>query len=321
MTNKSVLEIIADRMIARSSNKVHDDGALLCLAVEGGAMRGIISAGMLVALHDLDMLDIFDEFVGVSAGSLNLAYVLAGQGALGISVYFEDMHDKDIVNLLRFRSIEHPIMDMRKLYDHTTKNKRLDVEVLKRKYDRSFKVSVTNVTRNTGQLMTLHDAGPRFEEFLAAGAMLPFIAGEPWIINNEKFYDGSLHYIDPAQAAIELGATHTVVLNTRPQDRPLQPVGRLIERKIRSLDEQYPGTGTHYLEAVKQYRVTFGSLPFGETEFGGHKLYRHGLEHSVGVGNLTMDTEKLVNALKTGYRSILDVFYQQGRVGIIPTLM
>ena len=321
MYQKSVLELITDRVFARNNQTQINDGATLCLAVEGGAMRGIHSAGMLIALYDLGMLDIFDEYVGVSAGSLNLAYTLADQGALGISVYFEDMTDKDIVNLLRFRSDEHPIMDMRKLYDHTTKDKHLDIEKLKQKYDTSFKVSVTNVTKNVGELMTLHEAGHRFEEFLSAGAMLPFIAGEPWIINNNEYYDGSLHYIDPAQAAIEIGATHTLVLNTLPQDQSVKPWNKIIERKIKSLDEHYPGAGTHYLECLENYIEVYGNLPFGETEVNGRKLYRHALPHATGVGRLTMDKEKLIEGMKLGYQSILDLFYQQGRVGIVPTLM
>lgn len=321
MNDRTVMEVIADRIIALHNNEPYDDGAKLCLAVEGGAMRGVISIGMLIALYDLGLIDIFDEYVGVSAGSLNLAYTLTGQGALGLSVYFEDMTDKDIVSLLRFRSKEHPIMDMRKLYDHTTKNKRLDIEKLNAKYESSFKVSVTNVTKNTGELISLKDAGYQFEEFLMSGAILPFIAGEPWIISGNKYYDGGMHYIDPLQAAYEIGSTHTVVLYTHTQDRPLKAFGRLIERRIRALDSHYPGAGTHYLEALQTTINEYGNLPYGATEFQGMKIYRHSLPHSVGVGRLTMDSEKLIVGLKSGYQSVLDMFYPHSRVGILPVRM
>lgn len=321
MTTKPVLELIADRLFALHNGAKIDDGAKLCLAVEGGAMRGIISMGMLLALYDLDIIAVFDSYVGVSAGSLNLAYALAGQGALGLSVYFEDMTDKDIVNLLRFRSEEHPIIDMRKIYDHTTKNKRLDIEKLKEKYGSSFRVSVINVNQNKGELISLDQAGHRFEEFLMAGALLPFIAGDPWIINNTEYYDGGLYYIDPSQAARELGSTHTLVLNTRTQDKPLKPWNRLLERRIKNLDDRYPGLGTHYLQDLRAYFDTYNPLPYGETELDGLKMYRHSLPHSVGVGRLTKEPEKLIGGLKMGYQSILDIFYPQGRAGILPTLM
>ena len=57
-------------MVAKHQEEQFNDDVNLCLAVEGGAMRGIISSGMLLALHDLDMINIFDQYVGVSAGSL-----------------------------------------------------------------------------------------------------------------------------------------------------------------------------------------------------------------------------------------------------------
>jgi predicted patatin/cPLA2 family phospholipase len=225
------------------------------------------------------------------------------------------------VSLLRFRSEEHPIMDMRKLYDHTTKTKQLDVATLKEKYASSFRVSTTNVTKNIGELISLHDAEHRFEEFLVAGAMLPFIAGEPWIINNNEYYDGGLHYIDPAQAAKEMGATHTLVLHSTSEDKPIKPWGKLVERKFKSLDEHYPGAGTHYLEALKNYVSTYGKLPFGTTEYEGMQLYRLALKQSSGVGRLTMDSEKLITGVKLGYQEVLNLFYQQGRVGILPAMM
>jgi predicted acylesterase/phospholipase RssA len=42
-------------------------------------MRGVVSAGMLVALEQLGTLDCFDSIWGASAGALNGAYFLTGQ--------------------------------------------------------------------------------------------------------------------------------------------------------------------------------------------------------------------------------------------------
>jgi predicted patatin/cPLA2 family phospholipase len=154
-----------------------------------------------------------------------------------------------------------------------------------------------------------------------AGAILPFIAGEPWIIKGNEYYDGGLHYIDPSQAAAEIHATHTFVLNTRPIGTKLKPWSGLVERKFKSLDENYPGAGTHYLECLKNYCEVYNDLPYGATELNGMQMYRHATEHSTGVNRLTMDQEKLTEGVKAGYKSILDIFYQQGRVGMLPSLM
>lgn len=49
------------------------------LAIEGGGMRGCVSAGMIAAIYDLGLMDMFDAVYGSSAGSLVGAYAIAGQ--------------------------------------------------------------------------------------------------------------------------------------------------------------------------------------------------------------------------------------------------
>lgn len=60
------------------------------LAIEGGAMRGCVTAGMAVALHHLGFADCFDAVYGSSAGSLIGAYFIARQLAYeGIQIYYD----------------------------------------------------------------------------------------------------------------------------------------------------------------------------------------------------------------------------------------
>lgn len=49
------------------------------LAIEGGGMRGCVSAGMIGAVSTLGLMDTFDAVYGSSAGSLVGAYAIAGQ--------------------------------------------------------------------------------------------------------------------------------------------------------------------------------------------------------------------------------------------------
>lgn len=51
------------------------------LAIEGGGMRGCVSAGMMATIYDLGLMDTFDAVYGSSAGSLVGAYAIAGQVA------------------------------------------------------------------------------------------------------------------------------------------------------------------------------------------------------------------------------------------------
>jgi len=49
----------------------------LGLVVQGGGMRGVVSAGALTVLHFLGLRRVFDATYGSSAGAMNLTYFLA----------------------------------------------------------------------------------------------------------------------------------------------------------------------------------------------------------------------------------------------------
>ncbi|KAF4642020.1 phospholipase, patatin family protein [Toxoplasma gondii] len=62
----------------------------LALAIEGGAMRGCVTAGMAVALHHMGYADTFDAVFGSSAGSLIGAYFISRQLPYeGTQIYYD----------------------------------------------------------------------------------------------------------------------------------------------------------------------------------------------------------------------------------------
>src|SRR2546423_10159477 len=63
---------------AARARGARDDGATLALVVEGGGMRGVVSAAMAAALEARGLTTCFDLVVGTSAGSLTGAALLAG---------------------------------------------------------------------------------------------------------------------------------------------------------------------------------------------------------------------------------------------------
>lgn len=179
MHPKLTKEIIADRLSARRHGYNLSDGAKLGLAVEGGAMKGIVSAGMLVVLQDLGVLDVFDCYTGTSAGGLNLAYVLAGQASTLMSVYCDDMSDHENLRLIRTHRGNRKIMNIRRMYLQAFTQKPLNEAYLRRHYAKSLRIGASNVTTKQGELISLNQAGNRFFEYLMAGATMPYVAGEP----------------------------------------------------------------------------------------------------------------------------------------------
>src|SRR5215216_1076130 len=73
-----VLRVIADRVRRGSRPGERQDGLRVALAIEGGGMRGTISAGMALALHDAGVAHVFDAVYGASAGAITGAWLLSG---------------------------------------------------------------------------------------------------------------------------------------------------------------------------------------------------------------------------------------------------
>ncbi|HEY7951217.1 MAG TPA: patatin-like phospholipase family protein [Solirubrobacterales bacterium] len=67
------------------------------LVVQGGGLRGIYSLSALAVLEELGLRNAFSRVVGSSAGAINGAYFLAGQAQESISIYSEDLSNRDFV--------------------------------------------------------------------------------------------------------------------------------------------------------------------------------------------------------------------------------
>src|SRR4029077_12182161 len=96
-----VRRIVLERARTGSRPDRRTDGARVALCIEGGAMRGVVSAGMVVALQRLGLIDVFDAVYGSSAGAMNGAYLLARQALFGTTIYYEDINNAQFVDFRR----------------------------------------------------------------------------------------------------------------------------------------------------------------------------------------------------------------------------
>ena len=72
-----VLRVLGERARAGSLPGERRDGLRVALAIEGGGMRGTISAGMALALDELGLVSAFDAVYGASAGAITGAWLLS----------------------------------------------------------------------------------------------------------------------------------------------------------------------------------------------------------------------------------------------------
>lgn len=88
LLNHQVIQLMVERFHSKSTpgNRDATDTARLALSMEGGGMRGAVSAGMAAAIASLGLCDTFDAVYGSSAGSIIGAYFVSRQMCMDVYV-------------------------------------------------------------------------------------------------------------------------------------------------------------------------------------------------------------------------------------------
>jgi predicted patatin/cPLA2 family phospholipase len=209
---------LADVLAERSENAGRPghraDGHRVALAVEGGGMRGTVSAGMALALRELGLLPLFDAVYGASAGAISAAWLLSSRPE-GLRGWTEPAFARA---LIRKRNVllGRPLVNVEQL-----------VEVL---YIKDFPLDYASVLANaiefhllatdvvTGEAVNLRDQVTdevRLRLALRASSALPLLAGGPVRLGERTYYDAGLSESIPFRQALRDGATHVLVLRSR----------------------------------------------------------------------------------------------------------
>jgi len=258
------------------------DGYKVALIVEGGGMRGCISAGMICALHHLGLRDTVDVVYGASAGSIIGAYFITGQLPwFGPEVYYDKLTTagKEFIDTKRLlRSLGFGMLDPRLFRDVVTRphngkpvlnlayllkttmqeTKALNWETFAERQKvqplyvvasalKSEKAFVMGMKE--GHFSTLDE----LSHCMHASCLLPGIAGpvmnvkvrnmdsdKPKFIvaNNlndpdyEPLGDALVYGPMPYEEAFKDGATHAIVIRSRPDGAEVTGKGGILEKLI-----------------------------------------------------------------------------------------
>jgi len=196
------------------------------LVLEGGAMRGIYTAGV---------LDVFlknhikvDGVIGVSAGAIHGCSYVSGQYRRSIRYYMKYMKDW---RFMSFRSLirtgdlvgtefcYHEIPDKLDIFDHDA-------------FEKSgipFYVVCTNV--ETGKAEYIHMENMREIEYVQASASMPLVSR---IVEagGKKFLDGGVVDSIPIRAFRSMGYEKNIIILTRPEGYRKRPARMGLARRI-----------------------------------------------------------------------------------------
>jgi len=260
-----------------------DDGMRVALAIEGGGMRGCISAGMVCAVHHLNLTDSFDVVYGSSAGTIVGAYLITGQLPwFGPEVYYDCLTTagKRFIDTRRLlRAIGFGLLDPRLLKDVLTRpthgkpvlnlpyllnttlqqKKALDWDKFVEKQKvQPLKVVASGCKSEKAMVFDYESKAFENREELAmsmhASCLLPGIAGplmnfdtragshpgaKKFVLGNnlkgdryEPLADALLFEPLPYRSAVAEGATHVVVIRSRPDGVDVTGKGSVFESLI-----------------------------------------------------------------------------------------
>ena len=228
------------------------------LILEGGAKRGIYTAGVLDVFLENNLH--FDGVIGVSAGAIHGCSFVSQQ--IGRSIRYNMKYGNDY-RFMSFRSLllsgnmvdtqfcYHELPEKLDPFDNTTfMNSKTD-----------FYVTISNIETGKAEYILCKDMFSDID-YLRASASMPFVS-QIVKINGKEYLDGGICDSIPLQAAQNLGFSKNIVIATRPQEYHKKPfkfkwLAKLIYRKypkfIQALINRHQmyNTEVEYMEKFAQ---------------------------------------------------------------------
>ena len=216
LLNNNIADLIKARVASGSLPGQRRDGRHLALAIEGGGMRGVVSAGMVAALEEMGLRDCFDSVYGASAGAAIAAYFVAGQARYGSAVFYNDINNRDFIDVRRLGS-EKPVLSLDYLIQVCANQRPLDTLALACSTI-PLNIVAASVTQRKPIVLSGFATADAVFTALKASARIPVFAGDPVAFRNDHFLDASLYESIPHASACHHGATDVVALLTRPKN-------------------------------------------------------------------------------------------------------
>jgi predicted patatin/cPLA2 family phospholipase len=272
--------------------------AKTCIVAEGGGLRGSYVVGAVLALIEKFLIRSVDVAIGTSSGAATLAYYVSGQFDSIMNIWTNLL---TTWNFVGFRNplFRKPILNIDYLVDEIFKKQdRLNIDALRESHT-EFLVPATNFQTGKARYFSNRESADFFEVLRAAMAIQIFYGRTVELAGN--FYvDGALAAPIGIARALEAGATHIIVISTRPAGfrRSLSPVERLMTQLFTANWPQ------NLKQQLQNYPATYNSciaLARKEIEKEERKVVL--IQPSTGViaGKLDNSRRNLLRSIEQGY--------------------
>lgn len=191
------------------------------LVLEGGAMRGIYTSGVLDVFIEKNIT--FDGVIGVSAGALFGVNFLSKQKGRVIRYNKKYNRDRNYMGII-------PLLRTGNIIDTEYAYKRVPFELDpfdNEEYMKSstpFYAILTNLYTGKAEYYQIKSVYEQIDYLRASGSM-PFVS-KPVNINGAEYLDGAIADSIPYEYMLNLGYDRVVVILTKPDDYVKKPISR-----------------------------------------------------------------------------------------------
>lgn len=252
------------------------------LVLEGGAMRGLYTAGILDVWMDEGIRA--DGLFGVSAGAIFGANLFSGQKGRGLRYNLRYMPDKRYMSL---RSLLTTGDLISRNFAYYRISKELDPfdEAAFERYGGAFYAVATDVMTGEPECIRIHNVMEQLE-VLRASAALPFVS-KMVELNGRRYLDGGVSDSIPVHECLERGYDRVVVILTQPADYRKQPMNPAL---IRLCYAGYPKLREALLRRHDAYNAQCEEVARLEAE---GRVFVIRPESALGIGRLERDPARL----------------------------
>jgi predicted patatin/cPLA2 family phospholipase len=182
------------------------------LVVEGGGLRGAFPVGVLQVLLARFGADAFDGIFAVSSGVFASTFFVAGQGEEMEAIWRDRVCGNQLVDHRNWFT-RQPVLRLDYLIELFKGPAKLDLDRVMN--SRPFLEYVLS-DHDTGRSVYVDAKRADIFDLMRASSALPRIYPLTVRIEGRNYFDGGQSDPIPVQRAIEFGATHIVVVRTRP---------------------------------------------------------------------------------------------------------
>ena len=267
------------------------------IVLEGGATRGIFTAGVLDRLMEENIY--LSDVIGVSAGACNAVDYVSGQIGRTKECMVNDYPDCDYVNSPRKIVKHRSVLNMDLIFD------KYPYDIIPFDFNSFFnsdmecELVTTNCITGKAEYMKEYEDKERLMKITRASSSIPLLTPAV-MVDDIPYLDGGLADSVPIQHAIESGNEEIVVVLTRNFGYRKNALSKPMQDMYRNTFSDYPELAKTIIRRSAIYNRSLNITDSLERQ-GKIFVVR---PHVTPVGRLERDKDELIAFYKHGYETM-----------------